>query len=194
MTRSLITIVALIALTAACGKKQPPVTAGQAPAPALGGADIAATTRPPTRVDDGLIVPPQPPPLANDAVGTRALDDPAGLNGPNSPFTPVLFPLDSSDLDDAGRAVAGANAEILKRNASWVVTIEGHCDERGSAEYNLALGDKRAAAVRAYLLSLGIPAARVRTVSYGKEYPFDPGHTEAAWSKNRRGQFVITSR
>jgi peptidoglycan-associated lipoprotein len=74
------------------------------------------------------------------------------------------------------------------------VTIEGHCDERGSAEYNLALGEKRAAAVRTYLLSLGIPAARVRTVSYGKEYPFDPGHTEDAWSKNRRGQFVITSR
>jgi peptidoglycan-associated lipoprotein len=192
MTRSLITLVALIALTAACAKKQPPVTAGPAPAPDLAAPDTA--TRPPTRVDDGLIVPPQPPPLANDAVGGRALDDPAGLNGPNSPFKPVLFPLDSFELDDSGRAVAAANAEILKRNASWVVTIEGHCDERGSAEYNLALGEKRAAAVRTYLLSLGIPAARVRTVSYGKEYPFDPGHTEDAWSKNRRGQFVITSR
>jgi peptidoglycan-associated lipoprotein len=90
--------------------------------------------------------------------------------------------------------VAAANAEILKKNVSWVVTIEGHCDERGSAEYNLALGDKRAAAIRNYLLSLGIPPARVRTVSYGKEYPFDPGHTEEAWAKNRRGQFVITSR
>jgi len=192
MTRSLITIVALIALTSGCGKKQPPVTAGPAPAPDLAAADT--TTRPPTRVDDGLIVPPQPPPLANEGVGGRALDDPAGLNGPNSPFKPVLFQVDSFDLDDAGRAVAAANAEILKKNASWVVTIEGHCDERGSAEYNLALGDKRAAAVRNYLLSLGIPAARVRTVSYGKEYPFDPGHGEDAWAKNRRGQFVITSR
>jgi peptidoglycan-associated lipoprotein len=75
-----------------------------------------------------------------------------------------------------------------------VVTIEGHCDERGTAEYNLALGERRAVAVKTYLVSLGISPDRLRTVSYGKEFPFDPGHTEDAWFKNRRAQFVITAK
>ena len=72
------------------------------------------------------------------------------------------------------------------------MTIEGHCDERGTAEYNLGLGERRALAAQQYLLDLGLNAARVRTVSYGKEFPFDPGHDEAAWSANRRAHFVIT--
>jgi peptidoglycan-associated lipoprotein len=72
--------------------------------------------------------------------------------------------------------------------------VEGHCDERGTAEYNLALGDRRAAAAVAYLRSLGITADRLKTVSYGKEFPFDPGHDEAAWSQNRRAHFVITGK
>jgi len=106
----------------------------------------------------------------------------------------VYFGLDSADLDDAGRAVASANAEILKKYSTWVVTVEGHCDERGTAEYNLALGERRATAVKAYMASLGISPDRVRTVSYGKEFPFNPGHTEDAWAQNRRGHFVITAR
>jgi len=83
---------------------------------------------------------------------------------------------------------------LIKRYTSWTVTIEGHCDERGTAEYNLALGERRAIAVRAYLVSLGIAADRLRTVSYGKEFPFDPGHDEAAFAKNRRAHFVITAK
>ena len=83
---------------------------------------------------------------------------------------------------------------MLKRYPAWTVTIEGHCDERGTAEYNLALGERRAVAAQAYLVSLGIPASRVKTVSYGKEFPFDPGHDEAAWAKNRRAHFVITGK
>ena len=86
------------------------------------------------------------------------------------------------------------NAALLKRYPTWTVTIEGHCDERGTAEYNLALGERRAVAARAYLVSLGIPADRLRTVSYGKEFPFDPGHDEAAFAKNRRAHFVITAK
>ena len=85
-------------------------------------------------------------------------------------------------------------AEILRKYPSWVITIEGHSDERGTAEYNLALGERRAAAARTYLVSLGIPADRLKTVSYGKEFPFDPGHDEAAWAKNRRAHFVVTSK
>ena len=82
----------------------------------------------------------------------------------------------------------------MKKNPRWVVTIEGHCDERGTAEYNLALGERRANTARDYLVSLGIPAARVKTVSYGKEFPFDPAHNEGAWAKNRRAHFVITAK
>jgi peptidoglycan-associated lipoprotein len=139
-------------------------------------------------VEDALPVPPQP--LTEDEVANRSLDD---LNR-DSPLRPVFFQLDSSDLDDAGRAVAMANADLLRRYPTWVVTVEGHCDERGTAEYNLALGERRAAAVKTYMSSLGIAPDRIRTVSYGKEFPFDPGHTEDAWSQNRRGHFVITSR
>jgi peptidoglycan-associated lipoprotein len=107
---------------------------------------------------------------------------------------PVFFAYDSDDLDDAARRVIAANAEVLKTYATWVITVEGHCDERGTAEYNLALGDRRALAVRGLLVSLGISADRVRTVSYGKEFPFDTGHTEAAWTQNRRAQFMLTSK
>ena len=127
--------------------------------------------------------------MSDDAAAIRSLDD---LNH-NSPLKPVFFTLDSSDVDDAGRETISANAEILKKNPKWVVTIEGHCDERGTAEYNLALGERRAIAVKTFLVSLGISPDRVRTISYGKEFPFDPGRTEEAMVKNRRGHFVITS-
>jgi peptidoglycan-associated lipoprotein len=106
----------------------------------------------------------------------------------------VFFAFDSSELDDAGRAAASANADVLRRYPTWVITVEGHCDERGTPEYNLALGERRATSVKTYLASLGVPGERVRVVSYGKEFPFDPGHTEQAWAQNRRGHFVITSR
>ena len=138
--------------------------------------------------DDALPVPAQPA-LADDSATSRSLDD---LNR-NSPLKPVFFVVDSADLDDTGRATTSANAELLKKNPRWVVTIEGHCDERGTAEYNLALGERRAIAVKTFLVSLGISPDRVRTISYGKEFPFDPAKTDEAFSKNRRGHFVITS-
>jgi peptidoglycan-associated lipoprotein len=106
----------------------------------------------------------------------------------------VFFALDSSDVDSAGQQALNANAGILKKYPTWVVTIEGHTDERGTAEYNLALSERRAMAARTYLVSLGIPADRLRTVSYGKEFPFDPGHDDSAWAKNRRAHFVITAK
>ncbi len=128
--------------------------------------------------------------IAEDGISGRNLED---LNR-NSPLQPVFYALDSSELDDTGRAVVTANAQILKKYPEWTITVEGHCDERGTAEYNLALGELRAIAVKNYLVSLGIPASRILTVSYGKEFPFDPGHHEAAWAKNRRAHFVITSK
>jgi peptidoglycan-associated lipoprotein len=143
---------------------------------------------PSERLAEPLPVPPEP--LTDESIANRSLDD---LNR-DSPLKPVFFMLDSSELDDAARAVVMANAELLRRNPTWVIMVEGHCDERGTAEYNLALGERRATAVRTYLVSLGIAPARVTTVSYGNEFPFDPGHDEGAWSRNRRAHFVITSR
>jgi peptidoglycan-associated lipoprotein len=92
------------------------------------------------------------------------------------------------------RQALNDNAQVLKKYSTWIIAIEGHCDERGTAEYNLALGDRRALAAKNFLLSLGVSAARIKTVSYGKEFPFDPGHTEASWSKNRRAQFMVTAK
>jgi peptidoglycan-associated lipoprotein len=128
--------------------------------------------------------------VASDSISSASLDD---LNR-SSPLKPVFFELDSSDLTPAGQRVLDDDAVTLKKYGTWTVTIEGHCDERGTAEYNLALGERRAAAARAYLVSLGIPADRLRIVSYGKEFPFDPGHDESAFSKNRRAHFVITAK
>jgi peptidoglycan-associated lipoprotein len=186
---ALVLMLLAVVVFTACGRKQPPLAAPGPPPPATA---PPAVTRPPApppqRVEETLPVPQQP--LSEDAIGNRSLDD---LNR-DSPFRPVFFPLDSSDLDDVGRGVAQSNGELLKKYPMWVVTIEGHCDERGTAEYNLALGERRAVAVKTYLVSLGIPPDRVRTVSYGKEFPFDPGHNEGAWSKNRRAHFVITSK
>jgi peptidoglycan-associated lipoprotein len=112
----------------------------------------------------------------------------------NSLLKPAFFALDSYELDDTGRAVVTADADLLKKYPTWKITVEGHADERGTAEYNLALGERRATAVKTYLLSLGIGEDRLQTVSYGKEFPFDPGHDEGAWSKNRRAHFVITAK
>ena len=106
----------------------------------------------------------------------------------------VLRTTTAASSTPTARQTLDENAALLKRYPSWTVTIEGHCDERGTAEYNLALGERRAVAARAYLVSLGISADRLRTVSYGKEFPFDPGHDEAAFAKNRRAHFVITAK
>jgi len=110
-----------------------------------------------------------------------------------SPLQPVFFALDSNSLDQTAQTTLDQNAAVLRKHPSWAVMIEGHCDERGTAEYNLPLGERRAVAVRAHLISLGIPASQIQVVSYGKEFPFDPGHDEAAWAKNRRAHFVITA-
>ena len=103
----------------------------------------------------------------------------------------IYFDFDKYDLRDDARSMLAANVKWLQENGSWRIVIEGNCDERGTPEYNMALGDKRANAARNYLISAGISPARIRTISYGEERPVDPGHDEAAWAKNRRDDFVI---
>ncbi len=103
----------------------------------------------------------------------------------------VFFEFDQFVLSDSAKAVLNKKAKWLKDHPNAKVLIEGHCDERGSTEYNLALGQKRAEAAMQFILALGINPSRVSTISFGKEKPADPGQNEAAWAKNRRVHFVL---
>jgi peptidoglycan-associated lipoprotein len=103
----------------------------------------------------------------------------------------VHFAFDSSVVKDSEKGNVTAVADYLKSHAEAAVKIEGHCDERGTAEYNRSLGERRASALRESLVAAGIEASRVDTISYGFDRPVDPGHNEAAWSKNRRGEFIV---
>jgi len=183
-----VTLVAVLGVSA-CGGKKPPVARPMPPPPPTNTSPGNATPAPPTPVPDTTPIPPEPK-ITDDPLVSGDLDQ---INK-NSPFQPLFFPLDSFEVDGTGQQVLQANAALLKKYPTWIITIEGHCDERGTAEYNLALGEKRALAAKTYLVSLGVPADRLRTVSYGKEFPFDPGHDESAWSKNRRAHFVVTSK
>jgi peptidoglycan-associated lipoprotein len=177
---------AALATSIACHKNKPAV-ARPTPAPT----PTTSTSTPPLPPDPVRLptdVPPEP--VRDDAIASASLDD---LNK-NSPLKPVFFEYDSDELTPAAQQILNEDATVLKRYSSWTVTIEGHCDERGTAEYNLALGERRAVNTRAYLMSLGIGGDRLRTVSYGKEFPFDSGHSETAFSKNRRAHFVITAK
>ena len=111
-----------------------------------------------------------------------------------SELNKIYFDFDSFKLSDPARSSLAKNADLLKKDSAEKVRIEGNCDERGSDEYNLALGEKRAKAAMQYLITLGIPDERLSVISYGKEKPADPGHDEAAWAKNRRDEFVVISK
>jgi peptidoglycan-associated lipoprotein len=106
----------------------------------------------------------------------------------------VYFAFDSAALDSDSKTKMRSNADFLKANQSVDIQIEGHCDERGSRQYNLALGERRAKAVRDQLVALGVPARRISTVSYGSERPQVEGNDESAWSRNRRANFVVTAK
>jgi len=106
-------------------------------------------------------------------------------------FANIYFDFDKALLKDNSKATLKKHADWLKANNAVNITIAGNCDERGTAEYNLALGQRRADAAAKYLTTLGVAKNRVKTVSYGKEKPLDPGHNEEAWAKNRRDEFVI---
>lgn len=109
----------------------------------------------------------------------------------SSAISSVYFSFDKYDLSDEARETLKKNALWLRDNATVKVIVEGNCDERGTVEYNLALGEKRAKSVKDYYISLGIPATRIQTISYGEERPVDPAHDESAWAKNRRSETNI---
>jgi peptidoglycan-associated lipoprotein len=112
----------------------------------------------------------------------------------SSLLKPIFFDFDKYDIRPSDAEILKGNAAFLKKYPSVKIQIEGHCDERGTNEYNLALGERRASNTKKYLNSLGIAADRVSIISYGEEKPADPSHTEGAWSKNRRAYTVILSK
>jgi peptidoglycan-associated lipoprotein len=157
------------ALLAGCAKK-PVATPVPPPAPP----EAPAPTPPPT--------PAPTPPVDTPPVesGTRTED-----------YAPVFFDYDSHGLRDDARTALDGNARLLRANPKVTITIEGHCDERGTVEYNQALGEKRAQSARDYLVAAGIEAGRISIVTYGKERPFSTGTDEAALQQNRRAHFVV---
>lgn len=143
--------------------------------------------------------PPTPPP-APPVVQAEPTPTPAPVETPTpaptpkvtaGDFTDVFFDYDSYALREDAKVALDRAAKLLRENPDASLTIEGHCDERGTVEYNQALGEKRANAARDYLANAGVAASRLQTVSYGKERPFAEGHDEAAWAQNRRAHFAV---
>jgi peptidoglycan-associated lipoprotein len=163
MNLRFLSLVAGVMLLAACADNTP----------TTGGAAGGATAASPTTSSSGGVQPGSEQDLATN-VGDR-----------------VFFDYDKSDIKAEGRQVLQRQADWLKKYSNVTVTVEGHCDERGTREYNLALGERRATAVKKMLVALGVPANRVSTISYGKERPAVVGSNEAAWAQNRRGVTVV---
>jgi peptidoglycan-associated lipoprotein len=186
-TAGLVTLCVVVSLgAAACGKKPLPAPPAPPPPPTAPAAPPAPPPPPP---------PPAPAPAApvlteEDLFARKSLDE---LNA-ERPLGTVYFDLDESTVRDDARPVLQKNAEWLKRWSSTRISVEGHCDERGSAEYNLGLGDRRGNAVRDYLVSLGVAADRIAVVSKGKESPVCSESNESCWQQNRRGFFLITAK
>jgi peptidoglycan-associated lipoprotein len=179
-----------VALTAgACGKKKPegpvPPPAPPAPAPA------PPATKPAPPPAPTPAPPPAPrTPTEDEAFAAITLDE---LNK-KGVLTDAFFALDSIELNPESRGAIQKNSDYLKRWTSTKIMVEGHADSRGSNEYNLALAERRAAAVRTYLVSLGVPADRVTVVSKGEEAPFCTEEAETCWQQNRRGHFIFTAK
>ena len=132
--------------------------------------------------------PPTPPP-APAPTPTETAPTPTSVE--SADFSPAFFDLDSYSIRADARTALDKNAKVLRDHSPENITIAGHCDERGTVEYNQALGEKRAMAARDYLVAAGIPASRLDVISYGKERPFATGHDEASWQQNRRANFVV---
>ena len=183
MKKTVLVVLALAAATtfAACGKKTPP--APPPPPPVVPEAPPPAPPPPPR---------PEPAPVVDEYARLRAMSaediEKSGL------LAEVYFDFDKADIREADRATLAKNADALKKFDFLRVTVEGHCDERGTVEYNLALGERRAKSAYDYLVSLGVPAERLKTVSYGKEVPACSQSSEDCWQRNRRAHFTVTGK
>ena len=189
MRRFAFSAVVLAGMTlAACHhnpKPQPPAAAAVTPAP-----PPATTPAPPPPPPPAPVATKTAPPTEDEVFRNKTLDQ---LNA-EKPLTDTFFALDSTELTADARSAVQKNVDWMKRWTSTKVMVEGHADSRGTNEYNLALGERRADAVRDYLVSLGIPAERITIVSKGEEEPFCREETEPCWQQNRRGHFIVTAK
>ena len=167
---------------AGCKKKAPTQTADARPP--------VTAAKPPEKE----VAPPPAAAPSKDVEVTEVLAMDIDVLNKKGYLSDAFFDYDQADLREDARSVLAGDAQWLKKHATVQVLIEGHCDERGTAAYNLALGDRRANAAKEYLISLGIDGSRLRTVSYGKERPFCTESNESCWQKNRRAHLVITAK
>jgi peptidoglycan-associated lipoprotein len=174
---SILTLLAAATLLAACGKKPAPEQPAPQPAP------------PPREAP-----PPPPPPAKTDDAERMAREAAARAAALRNELADMIhFDFDKADIRAADQSILDRKAGILGANSAVRLRIAGHCDERGSDEYNLALGNRRAASAKRYLTGKGVDEGRLEVVSYGKERPLDAGHSEDAWAKNRRDEFELTA-
>ncbi len=189
VVRSLVVWVAIALAAAACAKR-PDVPVVAAPPPVV----AAPQPAPPP-----VVKPEPPPPVAAPPPPPVVTPPPAAPAPPkeymaNENVKTIHFDFDKSVIRPGDAKILDANAKWLTANANYLLLIEGHCDERGTNEYNLALGDRRAKAAMNYLVAQGIQANRITTISYGEERPVCTEKTEACWAQNRRAQFLIKER
>jgi peptidoglycan-associated lipoprotein len=166
-----------------------PVVQQPTPAPPVGVNDAPRVALPPPTQGGDLPLTPAP----TGGIPAANLEDFGDMLGDRERFKAetVYFDFDRSAVRPAEQSKVETVASFLKSNPANKLQIEGHCDERGTEEYNRALGERRAQSIREALVSLGVGAERIRTISYGEDKPAEPGHDEAAWSRNRRGEFVL---
>jgi peptidoglycan-associated lipoprotein len=188
-----------IALAPACrSKKAPPppklvpsatdTTASVPNVPAVATTTETRVTNPPDFVQ------PQPQPSVTVETLPTDVEELNRVAAQRGYLQDAFYSFDESTLTPDAQSALTSSATWLKKNPQYNLLIEGHCDERGTEQYNLALGDRRANSAKEYIVALGVDASRIRTVSYGEERPFDPGHDEAAWAKNRRAHLVIVAK
>ena len=171
----------------ACKSTKAPSKAAPTPKPSTAG------TTPTTGIEEEIVGEPTAEPLVSEEVREELPEDLALLNAAGY-LEDIFFDTNLYDIKPEYRDALARNAAWLQQHRTIQILVEGHCDERNTREYNLALGERRAAAVRDYLIFLGVAPERLRTISYGEEKPFELGSGEESWKLNRRAHFVITGR
>jgi len=191
MRTGITTLIALLTCTmmlaAGCAKKE--IVKAETPAP-----EVVVNTPPPPRPTPPPVRPAPEPEIPIVKEAPRIIEEVVTLKEDLSAslaLRTIYFEYDSFVLSDISRDTLAKNAAVIKNNKGMKVQIQGNCDERGSDAYNLALGEKRAKAAFDYLITLGTPLQQLSFISYGEEHPADAGHDEAAWTKNRRDDFIV---
>ena len=172
----------MVSLGACGGKKRSPAVADPG----------TATGTTPSDVPSGTATGPDVNTLGNETTGSTEFTPSDPETGEGGPLADIHFEYDQATLTEEAKGILEKHAVWLQSHRNASVTVEGHCDERGTVEYNLALGERRAIAARDYLVSLGVGAERLRTSSFGKEKPLDPSSNEQAWARNRRAHFAVS--